>query len=88
MKEDTFYIKINFCIFSQKGDAFDSRTQYSFRASIIEELKYLLQAHLSTLFNIAFAVRSNGCNRCAMFFGSITDSILCFDRTSDTLTID
>ena len=65
-----------------------SRARSSFRASIIEKLKYSLKAHLSTLFNIAFAVRSNDCNRCAMFFGSITDSVLCFDRTSDTLAID
>ena len=65
-----------------------SRVGSSCGASTIEELKYLLKALFSIFFNLAFVIRSNGCNRCAMFFGTITESILCFDRTSDTLAAD
>ena len=64
------------------------RVESSFSASIIEDLKYLLKAHLSIFFKLAFVVRSNGCNRCIMFFGTITDSIPCFDRISDTMIVD
>ena len=60
----------------------------SFSSSINEELKYLLKALFSIFFKLAFVVRSNGCNRCVMFFGTITDSIPCFDRTSDIFSID
>ena len=65
-----------------------SRVGSSFSASIIEELKYLLKALLSIFFKLAFVVRSNGWNRCVIFFGTITDSIPCFYRTSDTLAVD
>ena len=61
-----------------------SRVGSSFSASIIEELKYLLKALFSIFFKLAF-VDSYSCNRCVMFFGNVTDSISCFDRTSDTL---
>ena len=65
-----------------------SQARSFFSASINEELKDLLKALVLIFFKQAFVVRSNGCNRCVMFFGIITDSILCFDRTSDTLVVD
>ena len=57
-------------------------------ASITEELKYSLKALFPIFFKLAFVVRSTGCNRCVMLFGTITDSIPCFDRTSNTLILD
>ena len=48
-----------------------SRIGSSFNASIIEELKCLLKALLSVFLKIAFVVRSNGCERFVMFFGTI-----------------
>ena len=65
-----------------------SQARSFFSASINEELKDLLKALVLILFKQAFVVRSNGSKRCVMFFGIITDSILCFDRTSDTLVVD
>ena len=60
----------------------------SFRASIFEELNYLLKTPFLIFFKIVFLVRSNGFNICVMFFGTIIDSIFCFDRASDTLAVD
>ena len=60
----------------------------SFSASIFEELNYLLKTPFLIFFKIVFVVRSNGFNRCVMFFGTIIDSIFCFDRASDTLAVD
>ena len=65
-----------------------SRVESSFSASIIEELKYLLKALFSIFFELAFVLRTNGCHRRVMFFGTITDSVPCFDRTSDILAVD
>ena len=68
--------------------AVTSRVGSSFTASVIEGLKYLLKAIFSIFFKLEVVVRSNGCNTCVMFFGTITDSVLCFHRTSDRLTVD
>ena len=77
--------KSAFIVVSQKKT---SRVGCFFSASIIEDLKNLLKAFFSILFKLAFVVTSSGCERCVMFFGTITDSISCFDRTSDKLAVE
>ena len=68
--------------------AVTSRVRSSLSAFIIEELKDSPKSLFSIFFKLAFIVRSNGCIRCVMFFGTIRDSIFCFDTISDTLAVD
>ena len=52
-----------------------SRSGSFVRASVIEDVKNSLKARFSYFLKDAFVVKSNGCSKWVIFFGTMTDSI-------------
>ena len=55
---------------------------------IMQLVKIFENSRLSNFLNDAFVVKSIGCSKWVMFFGTMTDSILLAERVSFTFCVD